>query len=107
MPNAEGQNHPARPSTGPRDALGIVLIYAVFAGIWILFSDMTLGWLIGDPAQLALAGALKGIAFIAVTSLLLYRMLRDGAPAQRRQARARCWIARGCLSPHSPLCSSH
>ena len=54
----------------------IVLIYAVFAILWILGSDRLLTAVVSDPVVLGWAGTLKGIAFVAVTSLLLYLLLR-------------------------------
>ena len=57
-------------------ALRIVLAYAVFAGLWILLSDKAMGWLFNDPSQLVLASTMKGWLFVAVTSLLLYHLIR-------------------------------
>ena len=54
----------------------IILIYAVFAFLWILLSDKVVAWLFKDPAQIILASILKGWLFVAVTSLLLYVLLR-------------------------------
>jgi PAS domain S-box-containing protein len=58
-------------------ALRIVLVYAVFAGLWILLSDEALGSLFTDPAQLVLASTIKGWLFVAVTSLLLFGYIRS------------------------------
>ena len=52
-----------------------VLLYAVFAGLWILFSDQFLADLIHDPVGLMLGSTIKGLTFVGVTSLLLYRLL--------------------------------
>ena len=57
-------------------ALRVVFVYASFAGLWILLSDQTAAWLFSDPAQLHLASTLKGLAFVVVTSLLLYGLVR-------------------------------
>ena len=57
-------------------AFGIVLAYAVFAGLWILLSDRALGLLISDPAAFVQASVVKGWFFVAVTSLLLYVLVR-------------------------------
>ena len=54
----------------------IVLIYAVFATLWIFGSDRFLALVIHDPIILGWAGTLKGMAFVVVTSLLLYLLLR-------------------------------
>ena len=70
------------PSVG---ALRIVLVYAALAGLWILLSDQVVSWLFGDPVQIILASTIKGWLFVAVTSLLLYGLIRkplaQGAPA--------------------------
>lgn len=63
-----------RPSSGP--ILGVVLVYAAFSALWILLSDRVLLWLFHDPAQMAIAGLVKGWLFVLLTSLLLYGLLR-------------------------------
>ena len=65
-----------------RGVLHVVLIYAAFASLWILFSDMAVGWLFSNPALLVLASTLKGWVFVAVTTLLLYGLLRRLAGAE-------------------------
>ena len=62
-----------------------MLIYAVFATIWIFGSDRLLAQLIRDPVLLGWIGTGKGVAFVAVTSLLLYLLLRiwEGAAIPR------------------------
>ncbi|MDZ4252425.1 MAG: PAS domain-containing protein [Sulfuritalea sp.] len=79
-------------------ALKVVLVYAVFAGLWILLSDKALGWLFSDPTQLVLASTMKGWLFVAVTSLLLFGFIRrrfDQALAlSRREAEAQAEKAR-------------
>ena len=52
--------------------LTVVLIYAVFAGLWILLSDKLVQMLFSDPDQIILASLIKGWLFVAVTSVLLY-----------------------------------
>ncbi len=54
----------------------IILIYAVFASLWILLSDKVVAWLFNDPAQIILVSIIKGWLFVAITSLLLYGLLR-------------------------------
>ncbi|MBK5965912.1 hypothetical protein CCR95_17985 [Thiocystis minor] len=56
--------------------LAVVLAYAAFAGMWILLSDRAVSWLVSVPAQVTLISTLKGWLFVAVTSLLLYVLLR-------------------------------
>ncbi len=71
-PTSSGKPSPA----GSQGAMRVVLIYAVFAALWILLSDQILGVLFRDPDEFALASTVKGWAFVAVTSLLLFFVLR-------------------------------
>lgn len=50
-----------------------VALYAAFATLWILGSDWLLELAVEDRSQLVAFGALKGLLFVAVTALLLYR----------------------------------
>lgn len=56
--------------------VAVVLTYAGFASLWILVSDRALGLLVSDPQALVRASMLKGWLFVAVTSLLLYGLVR-------------------------------
>ncbi len=59
-----------------RDAtLKPVLVYASFAGLWILFSDQVVVQLFVEPEQVELASMIKGWLFVGVTSGLLYLLL--------------------------------
>ena len=73
-------------------ALRIVVIYALFAGLWILLSDTAVAWLFADPGQITLVSTIKGWLFVAVTSLLLYGLIRRYAgqivAASRREVAA-------------------
>ncbi len=60
----------------PRYITHIVLPYALFASLWILLSDRLLETLVTDVALRAWLQTYKGLAFVAVTSLLLYGLLR-------------------------------
>jgi len=57
-------------------ALRIALVYALFGGLWILGSDWLLGRIVHDASWLVVAGAIKGWAFVAVTALALYAVVR-------------------------------
>lgn len=57
-------------------AIAIVLAYALFAALWILLSDRAMGLLFTDPEALVRASMVKGWFFVAVTSLLLYGLIR-------------------------------
>jgi PAS domain S-box-containing protein len=72
---------PAPPPPGPqidtrRGVLGVVLLYASFATLWILLSDRVVEWLFKDAEAIMLASIFKGWFFVAVTSTLLYWLLR-------------------------------
>ncbi len=53
----------------------IVLLYAGFAVLWILLSDRMVKLLFSDPATMMTVSSLKGLAFILITSVLLYATL--------------------------------
>src|SRR5664279_3431394 len=59
-----------------RAGLRIVLIYAIFASLWILLSDTAVDWLISDAARRTTISMIKGWLFVAVTSLLLFGLIR-------------------------------
>ena len=63
----------------------IVLAYAIFAALWIFGSDRLLAQLVHDSMLLAWIGTVKGLAFVAVTSLLLYLLLRIWGGAGTRR----------------------
>lgn len=68
-------------------AVRVVALYAAFAGLWILLSDWAVGLLFRDPGSLQAAGTLKGLLFVAVTSVLLFFLVlrfavrHSGTPA--------------------------
>jgi len=61
--------------TSYSDNLRVVLIYAVFASLWILLSDQVTEWLFKDSASLNIAQTVKGWFFVGITSTLLYFLL--------------------------------
>lgn len=73
---------PALPGKMLRRIVRIVLFYAVFAALWILFSDRAAEILLHDSASLMIANTLKGLLFVAVTSLLLFFLLLRFAARQ-------------------------
>ena len=101
MPIAIGMSlKPSPPVSDPRrfthsGVVRVVLTYAAFAGLWILLSDRALDWLLHDTLQLTVAHTLKGWLFVAVTSMLLYGMLRrmvgKGAVAELPVLARRAW----------------
>lgn len=54
----------------------VVATYAFFAGVWILLSDQAMGLLVSDPDALVRASMAKGWLFVAITSLLLYGLVK-------------------------------
>lgn len=58
------------------ETLRIVLIYAFFSMMWILFSDAFLEYFVHDVATLTLIQTYKGLFFVAVTSLLLFVLIK-------------------------------
>ena len=69
---AADADHVATRSEGK---LAVVVAYAIFASLWILFSDELLGMLVTDHELLVRASIAKGWAFVAVTALLLYGLV--------------------------------
>lgn len=65
-------------------ALKIALLYTILAGLWILLSDQILARLLTDPQERAQWELLKGWAFVVVTGLMLYSLLRRELDALHR-----------------------
>lgn len=59
-----------------RATIQITAIYALFALAWIYLSDYVLFGLAGSSARLTELSTLKGAVFVAVTSALLYFLIR-------------------------------
>lgn len=60
---------------GRLDAVRIVAVYAGFSSLWIYLSDSALVLLAHDTATITRLSKFKGIAFIFLSSLLLYRLI--------------------------------
>ena len=81
------------------DTARVVLLYAVFAGLWILLSDEVVDWLFTDPAYHHLTQTFKGLLFVGITSGLLYLLLnrrlwpQDAASSFRLQGSLVSWPA--------------
>ncbi|HTP72958.1 MAG TPA: PAS domain-containing protein, partial [Burkholderiaceae bacterium] len=58
-----------------RRILTVVLVYALFAALWIYGSDLALEWLVADPSRRMAVSLYKGWTFVAVTSALLYWLM--------------------------------
>jgi len=59
-----------------RAGVRIVLIYAVFASLWIVLSDAAVEWLVSDVPLHVSINMMKGWLFVAVTSLMLFGLIR-------------------------------
>ncbi len=81
-----------------RNALNIVLIYAVFATAWILFSDMIVEALITPPALITLASLMKGWVFVCITSVLLYALIIRQAKRAAPPLDSRAQLPAGLLA---------
>jgi light-regulated signal transduction histidine kinase (bacteriophytochrome) len=60
-----------------RSSLMIATIYAVFGGLWILFSDRILASFVTDAAIMSKIQTYKGWTYVAVTALLVYILVRS------------------------------
>ncbi|GEM_PF-3703140 len=82
---------------GATAILRVVLVYAVFSALWILFSDRLALLIAQNSSQLVLISMFKGWLFVVVTSLLLYRLMHRQLlprrqPGERRN-RSRAMVA--------------
>lgn len=69
-----------------RAPLRIAGLYAVFGLLWIWLSDWVLIWLGYTESYPFLASAIKGTIFVAITAMLLHRLVkREVAVAQRSE----------------------
>jgi len=57
-------------------AAWITVCYAGFATLWIFASDRVLGLLVAEPGRLVQWSVYKGVAFVAVTSVLLLLLMQ-------------------------------
>lgn len=68
-------NSDGPPMKAKNGALRIVIIYAIFSCLWVLFSDAIVALLVQEPEIITLVSTLKGWLFVAVTALLLYLLV--------------------------------
>ena len=76
-PNPRGMTNAQRRSRS--GVITIVLGYGFFAALWILLSDQAVGRIFRDPEALVRASMFKGWFFVAVTTLLLYVVVKQFA----------------------------
>lgn len=69
-------------------AFQIAAAYFVLAGLWIIVSDTAAARLFPDAATLARVSQYKGLAFVLITTLLLYAVLRRRLEAMEASRRA-------------------
>ncbi len=63
----------------------IAVIYVALAAVWIVASDRVLLWLLsGSPEALSINQTFKGLAFVAISALLIYVLVRRATRRQRR-----------------------
>ncbi|MDO9227173.1 MAG: PAS domain S-box protein [Pseudomonadota bacterium] len=74
------------PAGTHRFALRAALFYALLGGVWIVFSDQAAEWLTSDPKLLVFISMFKGLAFVAVTALVLWVLLLRGEGRQAAPA---------------------
>jgi PAS domain S-box-containing protein len=67
-----------------RGPLVVPLLYALFAGVWILLSDRLLTALTADPDLLTQLQTIKGELFVATTALLLFLLMRREWQVRKR-----------------------
>jgi two-component system, NarL family, sensor histidine kinase UhpB len=67
----------------PFEEIGITLGYILIAGLWCVFSDDVVDWLLGAPLDSPGLQALKGINFVMTTALVMYLILRRSARRRR------------------------
>ena len=58
-----------------RESFKIVLIYVVFGGLWILFSDSLLDYFVSDAHLLITISKLKGWIYVLVTGIFLFQLI--------------------------------
>ena len=56
--------------------LRVSLLYALFGGLWIILSDRLLAALITDVSVLTTMQTYKGWAYVVISALLIYVLLR-------------------------------
>jgi len=54
----------------------LALVYILFAILWISSSDLFLGWLLPDFESFLMAQMIKGAAFVVVTGILVFFLIR-------------------------------
>lgn len=58
-----------------KSILRVALIYAIFSTLWIVFSDRAVAAIVRDPKRLTQYQTLKGMAFISLSTLLIFLLM--------------------------------
>lgn len=94
---------PPATSALPRAALfavaRIVLLYALFAGLWILWSDSLMAKLLPSPTGMQWASTLKGLLFVAVTAVLLFFLILRFASGRTEMLSSMAKVGAGETAP--------
>ncbi|MGA7181364.1 MAG: PAS domain S-box protein, partial [Thiobacillaceae bacterium] len=78
-------------------AARIALLYLVFATLWIYASDQVLAMFVEDKHWLEWLGTAKGVAYVVVTALLLYILLRNWSQKEDVKLSSRAAFGRNWL----------
>jgi two-component system, NarL family, sensor histidine kinase UhpB len=62
----------------------IVLLFLLFAALWVLLSDRVVEWVAGDVIQSARLQTIKGLLFVAITAGWLFVVLRRSFQKRER-----------------------
>lgn len=74
-----------KPTAGQWMALKIAIIYLLVGGLWVMFSDWFISWVIGDPTMLLThLQTFKGWAFVLITAGMLYLLIYRSLLALRQ-----------------------
>ena len=67
----------------PLEELGLTALFLLVAGIWLMFSNEVVDWIMGVKIESAAVQTLRGINFVTTSSLVLYLVLRRGSRRRR------------------------
>jgi hypothetical protein len=67
----------ARPRRRRLDPLHVAIAFAVFGGVWIAVSDLLVARLASDPLHLTLLQSAKGLAFVLAGAFFVYLVARS------------------------------
>ncbi len=67
----------------PWEELGLTALFVLVAGIWVIFSNDVVDWIMGIKIESTAVQTLRGINFVTTSSLVLYLVLRRGSHRRR------------------------